>query len=195
MPVEAKADENQHADNAEGDGDENAETSGCALSLNGGREPPLAKKIPDADAEMEGGGEDADGGEEEEIRIGEKLFYFGVGGFAVGEPALGVEMPGDVQEGDEAGVALGGVEPVPYPGIGGDVGFAAYPYIDAVSGVVEDGEEDEGPFDERAEGDGLEVAGDFVIFGSGDEGGAVGPEMFGEERANGNDSGKRMKFS
>src|SRR5258708_4625867 len=195
MPVEAEADEDQHADETEGDGDDHAELTRGTLSLDGGGESPLAEKIPDADAEMERGGENADGGEEEEIRIGEELRDFGVGGFAVSEPALGVKMPGDVDEGDEAGVALGGVEPVPYPGIGGDVGLAAYPYIDAVTGVVEHGKEDEGPFDERAEGDGLEVAGDFVIFGSGDEDGAVGPEMSGEKSANGNDSGKRMKFS
>ena len=195
MPIEAEADENQHAYKTEGDRDENAELAGSALGLNGGGESPLAEKIPDADAEMEGRGENADGGEEEEIGIGEELLDLDVGGFAVGEPALGVEMPGDVEEGDEAGVALGGVEPVPYPGVGGDVGLAAYPYIDAVAGVVEHGQENEGPLDERAERDGLEVAGDFVIFCRGDEDGAVGPEMFGEERANGNDSGKRMKFS
>ena len=195
MPVEAEADENQHTDEAKGDGNEEAKSPGCALSLHGGRESPFAKEIPDADSEMERGGENADGGEEEEIRIGEKLRDFGVSGFAVSEPALGVEMPADIKEGDEAGVALGGVKPVPYPGVGGDVGLAAYPYIDAVTGVVEHGQEDESPFDERAERDGLKVAGNFVIFCCGDEGGAVGPEMFGEERANGNDSGKRMKFS
>ncbi len=113
----------------------------------------------------------------------------------MGEPALGVEMPGDIKESDEARVALSGVEPVPYPGIRGDVGLAAYPYIEAVAGVVEHGKEDEGPFNERAKGDGLEVVGDLIVFGAGDENGAVGPEMFGEKSANGNDSGKRMKFS
>jgi hypothetical protein len=61
--------------------------------------------------------------------------------------------------------------------------------------VIEHGKEDEGPFDEGTERDGLEVAGNFVIFCCRDEHGAVGPEMFGEESANGNDSGKRVKFS
>jgi len=195
MPVEAEADEDQDAYETEGDRDKYAELSGGALGSDGGGEAPLAKKIPDADAEMEGGGEDTDGGEEEEIGIGEKVFDFGVGGFAVSEPALGVEMPGDVGEGDEAGVALGGVEPVPYPGVRGDVGLAANPDVDAVAGVIEHGKEDEGPFDKGTERNGLEVAGDFVIFGSGDEDGAVGPEMFGKERADRNDSRKRVKFS
>src|SRR5882724_230611 len=110
MPVEAEADEDQDAYETEGDRDKYAELAGGALGFDGGGETPLAEEIPDADAEMEGGGENADGGEEEEIRIGEKVFDFGVSGFAVSEPPLGVEMPGDVGEGDEAGVALRGVE-------------------------------------------------------------------------------------
>ena len=61
--------------------------------------------------------------------------------------------------------------------------------------MVEHGEKDKSPFDERAEGDGLEIRGNLVVFGAGDEDGAVGPEMFGEERANRNDSGERVKFS
>src|SRR5258708_844288 len=195
MPVEAEADEDQHADDTEGDGDDHAEMSGGVLGFHGGSEAPLAKKIPDADAEMERGGENADGGEEEEIRIGKEMLDFIVSGFAVGEPALGVEMPGNVGEGYEAGVALGGVEPVPYPGVRGDVGLATYPDIDAVAGVIEHGEKNEGPFYEGAEGDGLEIAGDFVVLGGGDEDGAVGPEMFGKKRANRNDSGERVKFS
>src|SRR5260370_41999232 len=106
----------------------------------------------------------------------------------MGEPALGVEMPGDIKECDEARVALSGVEPVPYPGIRGDVGLAAYPYIEAGAGVVEHGKEDEGPFNERAKGDGLDVVGDLIGFGAGDGNGAVGPEKFGARRSNGHAS-------
>src|ERR1700739_534597 len=134
MPIKTETGEDQEAHEAEGEGDNHAELPGGALGFHRGGESPLAEKIPDADAEMEGGGEDADGGEEEEIRIGEKLFDFGVGGFAVSEPALGVEMPGDVNEGDETCVALCRVQPVAFQGIEGDVGLAAYPYIDAVAG-------------------------------------------------------------
>ena len=195
MPVEAEADENQDADETEREGNDRAKMASGALGFNGGSESPLAEKIPDADAEMEGGGENADGGESKKIRIHEEVLNFVVSGAAVCEPALSVKMPGDVDEGDEAGVTLRGVEPVPYPGVGGDVGLATYPYIDAIAGVVEHGEEDEGPFDERAKGNGLEISRDLIVFGPGDEDGAVGPEMFGEKRANGNDSGKRVKFS
>ena len=195
MPIKTETDEDQQSDEAERKSDNHAELAGGALGFNGGGESPLTEKIPDADAQMEGGGEDTDGGEEEKIGVGEKLLDLGVGGFPVSEPALGVEMPCDVNEGDEAGVALRGVEPVPHPGVRGDVGLAAYPYIDAVAGVVKHGKEDEGPFDEGAEGDRLEIGRDLIVFKAGDEDGAVGPEMFGEECANGNDSGKRMKFS
>src|SRR5208283_757525 len=169
-------------------------TSGL-LGTNRRGESPFAEEIPDADAEMEGAGQDADGGEDEEIRIGEKMFDFGVSGFAVGHPALGVKVPADVDESDQAGVALRCVEPVAYPGIGGDVGLAANPNIHAIAGVEEHGEEDGSPLDEGAEGDGLQVAGDFVVLGGGDEDGAVGPEMLGEKRADGDDSGKRMEFA
>ena len=195
MPVEAEADEDQNAYETEGESDDHAEMAGGALSFDGGGEAPLAEEIPDADAEVEGGGEDADGGEGEKIRIAEEVLNFIVSGFAVGEPALGVEMPGDVGKCDEAGVALRGVKLIPYPGVGGDIGFTSYPYIDAVAGVIEHGEEDEGPFDEGTEWNGLEVAGDFVVLGGGDKDDAVGPEMFGKECANGNDSGERVKFS
>ena len=195
VPVEAKADEDQNAYETEGEGNDDAKLTGGALGFDGGGESPLTEKIPDADAQMEGGGEDADGGESKKIRIHEEVLNFVVSRAAVGEPTLSVKMPGDVDEGDEAGVALGGVEPVPYPGVGGDVGLAAYPYIDAVAGVIEHGEEDEGPFDEGAEGDSLEIRRNLIVFEAGDEDGAVGPEMFGEECANRNNSGKRMKFS
>jgi len=195
MPVEAEADEDQNAYETERERDDHAELAGGALGFDCSGESPLAEEIPDANAEVERRGEDADGSEEEKVRIGEKVLDFGIGGFAVSEPALRVEMPGDVGKGDEAGVALDGVEPVPYPGVRRDIGFTANPDVDAVAGVVEHGKEDERPFDEGTEWDGLEIAGDFVVFCGGDEDGAIGPEMFGEKGANGNDSGERMKFS
>src|SRR5262249_50142951 len=157
MPIETETDEDQQAYETERKGNDHAELAGGALSFNCGGESPLAEKIPDADAQMEGGSENSDGGEEEEIGVGEKLFDFGGGRSAVSEPALSIEMPGDVSEGDEAGVALGSVQPVPYPGVGGDIGFAAYPYIDAVTSVVEHRKKDEGPFDEGAERDSLKI--------------------------------------
>jgi len=44
----------------------------------------------------------------------------------------------DVDESDDAGPALCGIEPVAGPGIIGDVGFALIPDEDAVKSVVED---------------------------------------------------------
>src|SRR5215470_5022770 len=121
MPVEAKADKNQNADEAEGESDENAELPGSVLRLDGGSDSPFAEEIPDANAEMKRTGKDADEREGEKPGIHEEVLDFVIGRAAVGGPALRVEMPGNVNEGDEACVALRGVEPVPDPGIGGDV--------------------------------------------------------------------------
>jgi len=189
MPVEAEADEDEDADKAERESDEKAELSGSVLGLDGGGESPLAEEIPNADAEMEGAGEDANQSEGEEPGIHEEVLDFFVGGTPVGGPALRVEMPGDVNESEEAGVALRGVEPVPYPGIGGYVGFAAQPDVDAVEGVEKHREKNGGPFDERTEGDGLQIVRNLVVFGAGDKNGTIGPEMFGEESAYRNDAG------
>ena len=73
MPVEAETDENQDAYETEGKGDDYAEMSGGALGFDGGGEAPLAEEIPDADAQVEGGGKNTDGGEEEEVRIGRSV--------------------------------------------------------------------------------------------------------------------------
>jgi len=48
-----------------------------------------------------------------------------------------------VNEGDDSGPALRGVEPVASPGIIGDVGLALIPDEDAVEAVVEDRNPDE----------------------------------------------------
>ena len=72
------------------------------------------------------------------------MLDFGEGGVGVlGEndagEALAIDVLGDVGEGDEAGVALGGVHPVAGPGVVDEVGLAAEPDPDAVEGVIEDG--------------------------------------------------------
>ena len=195
MPVQAEAEQDKDTDNTKGKSDDHAKTANGALSGHGRRQPPLTGEIPDAHAEMEGRGEDADGHKEKEIRIGEIVLDVEVGGLAMGEPSLGVEMPADVEKSDEAGVALKGVKPVLHPGIRGDVGLAAKPDVNAIAAVVEHGKKNEGPFNKGTEGDGLELAGDVVIFSGADECGAVGPEMFGKESANRDDTRKGVEFS
>ena len=53
MPVEAKTESDQNADDAERDADDHAELPGGSLRAHGGRQSPFAEKIPDADAQVE----------------------------------------------------------------------------------------------------------------------------------------------
>jgi|SRR5271165_5305739 len=195
MPVEAEADEDQQADDAEEDADGHAEEAGLALRGGGNSDAPFIEKIPDADAEVERRSDDTDGHEGEEPGVGEELLDVGVGGTAVSGPALGVEMPTYIDEGDETSVALRGIEPVADPGVGRDVGLAAHPDVNAVEAVVEDGEKDGGPFDEGAIRDSLEFLRDGIVLFGTDESGAVGVKMFGKESADGKDARERMKFA
>jgi hypothetical protein len=60
MPVQAKAENDQHADDAKGDSDKHAELPGGALRAHRRSKAPLAKKIPDANAKVKGRGQYAD---------------------------------------------------------------------------------------------------------------------------------------
>jgi hypothetical protein len=195
MPVQAEAEQDKDTDYSEGECDKHAKSPYGTLSGNGGSQPPLTSEIPDADAEMEGGGQDTDGHKEKEIGIGEILLDVEVGGLAVCEPALSVEMPADVEESDETGIALKGVEPVLDPGIGRDVGLAAEPDVNAVEAVEKHGKKNKGPFHKGTERDGLQLARDGIIFFGADESGAVGPEMFSQKGSDRDDSRKRVEFS
>lgn len=189
MPVQAEAKKDENSDKAEAKGDEHAEASGRALRLDGSGQSPFTKEIPDADAEMKRGGEDPDGHEGEKKWVGEILRDVVVGGFAVREPAFGIKMPADEDESDESGDALEEIKVVADPRIRGNVGLAAEPDVDAIGAVKENGKKNEGPFDEGPVRDGLELTGDVIVFFSGDQGGAVGPEMFGEKGPDGDDTG------
>src|SRR5580704_2146712 len=132
MPVVAETDQDQNSDHAENQSNGNSQASGKTLCVHGSGQTPFAKKIPDADAEMEGGRKNSDHGEREKPWIMEKVLDFRVGRFAVGHPTLGIQVPADINEGDQTGVALRGEKPISYPGIGREVGFAANPDVHAV---------------------------------------------------------------
>jgi len=72
--------------------------------------------------------------------------------------ALTPDVLADVDEGDEAGVALGYIHPVACPGVVNDVSLAAQPDPDAVQGVVKDGQEDEGPLEDAHQRQAVEEA-------------------------------------
>jgi len=82
-----------------------------------------------------------------------------------------------------------------HPGIVEGIGFALGPDVEAVAGMEKDGNPDADGLNDGAEGEGLELLADGVVFFGADEDVAVGPEMLGEKDANGNDARKRMEFS
>src|SRR5271167_1980885 len=113
----------------------------------------------------------------------------------MGEPAFGVKMPADINERDEAGIALERVEPIFYPRIRRDVGIPAKPDINAVSAVIQHGKENKCPFHERTKWNGLQFAGNGVVFFGRNENSAVGPEMLGKKCPDWNNPRQRMQLS
>src|ERR1700730_17340494 len=99
MPAIAEADENQNANHAEDQSNRDSQTTGETLCIHGCGQTPLAEKIPEADPEVKGGSKDPDHRKREKPRIVEEMFDFNVGGFAMCQPALGIEVPADVHEG------------------------------------------------------------------------------------------------
>ena len=61
--------------------------------------------------------------------------------------ALPKHVLNDVGKGNQAGVALDKVHPVPRPGVIDDVRLAAQPDPDAIAAVIQDGQEDEDPLE------------------------------------------------
>ena len=104
-----------------------------------------------------------------------------------------IEVVQDVEEGDHAGPALRGVQPVAGPGILADVRLAAIPDVEAVERVIEQGQEDEAPLqhaNERQAGEEL----DLVVVGLRALGRlGVGDEVLEQECADGNDAGQRVQ--
>src|ERR1700688_4053669 len=125
MPVQAKTENYQNSDDAENDADQNSELPGGALRASSGGESPLAKKIPDAYTKVKRRSQHTDH-EKCEIPGTQQIIRDGcVGGASMGDPALSVKMPADINESDESGPALQGVEPVAHPGILRNVRFPA----------------------------------------------------------------------
>src|SRR2546423_14985890 len=75
----------------------------------------------------------------------------------------GPHVPAHVEEGDGAGPALRRVQPVAGPGILTDIRFAPVPDIEAVDGVVGNGQPDEKKFQKEDERQSAEKANVFVI--------------------------------
>src|SRR5208282_5420219 len=152
---------------------------------------PFCREQPQAVTEVPGGGDDADGIEGDHPRIlkfeldfGERLH--GMRGQVHAGKAQEVGVLHHKDERDDAGVTLGGVEPVTGPGIAGDIALALIPDIDAVEAVVGDGNPDEEQFEEKDEGQTIQKFYLFAVGGGTFEGFGVGDEMFEQESADGN---------
>ena len=107
--------------------------------------------------------------------------------------AHGVNVPADVDEGDQAGPTLRGVHPVAGPRILGDVAFAAEPDVEAVNGVIEERNIDADPLEHLGEGKSGE---ELDLFGIGMRaigGEGIGNEMLDQERPDRNDAAQRMQ--
>ena len=194
MPVVIEAGDDEQARDRECDANGGAEPAEGALRADADSDAPLAGKIPEAVAEMKGRRDDSDYVECKIVGILHRVGDIGIGGHAAGGEALDPDMPADEEEGDDAAPALQDVEPVGHPGVAESVGFALPPNIEAVETVEKDGKPDAQGFDEQAPRDGLEIGRSFVVFGYADERVAVGPEMFGQKCADGDDAGKRVEF-
>ncbi len=75
----------------------------------------------------------------------------GCSGSMTPREALPPDVLDDVEEGDDAGDALGEVHPVAGPGVDVDVAAAADGDEDAVEGVVGERDEDEAPLEDADE--------------------------------------------
>src|SRR5580700_1433368 len=138
---------------------------------------------------MEGRRQNSDHVERKIERIAHALGYIGIRGHAASAESLDPHMPADENEGDDAGPALQQPEPVGHPRMADGVGLPCPPYIEAVKSMEKNRQPDSQRFDDDAPGNSLQIAGGFVVFPDADERVAIGPEMLGEECANGDDSG------
>ena len=136
------------ADRNQAESEREADIAKAAARLFTGGDAPLRGEQPQAVAEMPGSGDDADRVKGDHPRIlkfcldlGERLHGMRRQVHAGEAQEIGVLH--HVDERDDAGPALRGVEPVARPGIIGDVGLALIPDIDAVEAVVKDRNPDE----------------------------------------------------
>ena len=99
----------------------------------------------------------------------------------------------DIDEGDDAGPALRGIEPVAGPGIIGDIGFALIPDEDAVEAVVEDRNPDEKQFQQENERQAVQKC-DLPAIGLGAfEGFGVRDEVLEKKSSDGHDAAERVQ--
>ncbi len=149
----------------------------------------LAKKIPDADAQMKGRSQHTNYEKCEIPRDSAnqsgRLRRWN-GQWVIQRRCKDASR---INESDESGPALQGVEPIAHPRILRNVGLSTQPDVHAITAVIQNGQKNEQPFHENSIRNGLQVFGSLIIFLCADQGRAIRPEMLGEECANRNNTG------
>src|SRR5208283_2111586 len=175
-----------------------AEISKPAARPFAGRDAPLRGEQRQAVAEMPGSGYDADRVKGDHPRILEFSLHFGERLHGVrrqvdaGEAQV-IRVLHHVDQRDDAGPALRGVEPVSLPRISADIGLALIPDVDAVEAVVEDRNPDEEQLQKKNEGEAVQKL-DLIAIGlNAFEGFGVGDEVLEKEGTDGYDAAERMQ--
>ena len=111
------------------------------------------------------------------------------------QESLADDVLDDVDEGDIAGPALDGVHPVPCPGVVDDIGFAANGDVDAVEGVVGEGQEDEADFQHANQGQAVEEFDLGTVGGGAFERLKVGEQVLDQEGTDGHNAGEGVELA
>src|SRR5579862_1464521 len=139
-----------HSDRAHGhkqESDYAADVTEAPPGRVAGRDSPFGGEQPQSIREVPGGAENSDGVKRDGPGVLKFQLHLAKGrvGMSQNVNPTEAQMPGvphDVEEGDAAGPALQSEHPVAGPGIICDVTLAPEPDIEAVEGVIEDGQPD-----------------------------------------------------
>src|SRR5664280_1022037 len=174
-----------------------AETLACDFA---GSDTPLGGEEPDAIGEVPANGDHGDDIDGEHEGIGEFVLDLGEGGAGVLREAdahetLTEDVLADVEDCDEARVALRDIHPVAGPGVIDHVRLAAEPDVDAVESVIQDGQEDEDPLEDADQGQRIEKL-DLRSVGDGAfERFEVRQQVLEKKGADGDDAEERMELA
>ena len=147
MPVKTEADHDEHAHQTHSERNRGAQLPRRLLCLHGRGQPPLAEEIPDSDSQMKGRRNNSDQKKCQVERMCQILSNRCVGRFAVSQPSLRIQVPADVSERNQSGVALRRVEPVPDPWILRDVRPTSLPDINPIAAMKQNRQKNRDPFD------------------------------------------------
>src|SRR6266404_9066807 len=157
MPVWPETQNNKNSNNAKCNSDQRAKPPSRLLRPGRGGQAPLAKKIPDAYAQMKRRRQHAHDKERQVPWVFHVLRDVRIRRLPMRKPPLRVEMPSNVGKRDQSRVALRGVKPIPYPGVRGDVGLAPPPNVNAVAAVKKHRQKNRAPLHDQPERNRLQL--------------------------------------